>query len=403
MTSFYIMRVFWNTNSYRKPSGVAATKKTFPGKHGFASEEWNNSPNLLDKETNTRMFCLNRFEFPKKNNGNCFIFMYADHGKGAARRQDLVGIAGKAAHLSKKEQKEAMQRLDLSDFRDQAWAVDRVRNAPAYKGNRANFDRMWKFKPNWKCSANTFVWFDDPVRLNPSEITEKKYFSLHYKKAQRLSGTQAGSIMRSVPPYLHLSPAWKNLSDIVNIANPGIPKLPGSEFQIDLEAKGSEELYEDIAELLGRHDLAQTTRKALIEARVGQGQFRRDLETMWSAQCSVTGCNVKQMLRASHIKPWSKCTDAERLDPNNGLLLIANLDALFDKRLISFDQFGQLRTSTVIDGGTMKQFRISGRLRNELNQQQLSYLQWHFDACNPSQSNHEDEGISDNWCHDLIN
>ena len=45
------------------------------------------------------------------------------------------------------------------------------------------------------------------------------------------------------------------------------------------------------------------------------------------------------MLIASHIKKWSDCAnDAERLDDNNGLLLCAHHDALFDKHLITFDE-----------------------------------------------------------------
>ena len=45
------------------------------------------------------------------------------------------------------------------------------------------------------------------------------------------------------------------------------------------------------------------------------------------------------MLIASHIKKWADCTNnAERLDENNGLLLCAHHDALFDKHLITFDE-----------------------------------------------------------------
>lgn len=40
---------------------------------------------------------------------------------------------------------------------------------------------------------------------------------------------------------------------------------------------------------------------------------------------------------ASHIKPWRKCSNKERLDPQNGLLLTARINALFDCGLISND------------------------------------------------------------------
>ena len=45
---------------------------------------------------------------------------------------------------------------------------------------------------------------------------------------------------------------------------------------------------------------------------------------------------------ASHAKPWAECAnDAERLDVFNGFLLVANLNALFDRFLISFDDTGR--------------------------------------------------------------
>lgn len=55
------------------------------------------------------------------------------------------------------------------------------------------------------------------------------------------------------------------------------------------------------------------------------------------------------MLRASHAKPWAECeTDAERLDVFNGFLLSANLDALFDRFLISFDEQGVLMVAPAL-------------------------------------------------------
>ncbi|WP_143286399.1 HNH endonuclease, partial [Burkholderia cenocepacia] len=55
--------------------------------------------------------------------------------------------------------------------------------------------------------------------------------------------------------------------------------------------------------------------------------------------CSVTKVTEPSILVASHIKPWRECiTRAERLSPDNGLLLSPTLDKLFDRGLISFDE-----------------------------------------------------------------
>lgn len=93
-------------------------------------------------------------------------------------------------------------------------------------------------------------------------------------------------------------------------------------------------------------DVPVTDRQALVKARVGQGIFRDQVLRLWSYQCAVTGCGIQEALRASHIKPWSQSTDQERLNPYNGLPLLATLDALFDKHLIAFDPQGKMLLSS---------------------------------------------------------
>lgn len=103
-----------------------------------------------------------------------------------------------------------------------------------------------------------------------------------------------------------------------------------------------------VKELAGARDpveIAATEREALIQARIGQGKFRTDVAALWG-RCAVTGCSMSGVLVASHIVPWAKCTtNAERLDPLNGLLLTPNLDRLFDHFLISFKNDGAILIS----------------------------------------------------------
>ena len=86
----------------------------------------------------------------------------------------------------------------------------------------------------------------------------------------------------------------------------------------------------DIREIETDGNLSETTKTAPIEARLGQGRFRRDLGVI-EGGCAVLGCDTSALLRAAHIKAWRECTNRERLDKNNGLLLTGHLDALFDK------------------------------------------------------------------------
>ena len=63
-----------------------------------------------------------------------------------------------------------------------------------------------------------------------------------------------------------------------------------------------------LADVSGYLNLSSTERDSIIKSRIGQGQFRQSLINYWSA-CAVTGCKEQKLLRASHIKPWSKSED----------------------------------------------------------------------------------------------
>lgn len=86
----------------------------------------------------------------------------------------------------------------------------------------------------------------------------------------------------------------------------------------------------------------ETTKMALVDARLGQGKFRDQLLLVWAGKCAVTKCAQKAVLRASHIKPWRDSSNVERLDRYNGLLLSPNLDAAFDCGLVSFADSGEI-------------------------------------------------------------
>lgn len=88
--------------------------------------------------------------------------------------------------------------------------------------------------------------------------------------------------------------------------------------------------------------LAPTTVLRLADARLGQGKFRDDLFSCFEGACAVTGLAIFELLRASHIKPWTVSNNRERLDPANGVLLAAGVDAAFDRGYIGFGNDGSL-------------------------------------------------------------
>lgn len=122
-----------------------------------------------------------------------------------------------------------------------------------------------------------------------------------------------------------------------------------------------------------------TEAERLVVQRVGQDIFRRGLLEYWDGRCAITDLAVPDLLRASHIKPWSDCErDAERLDVFNGILLGSHLDAAFDCGFITIDQDGGVVVSNTLPAharailGLERPLRVRG-----LHQAHERYLPWH--------------------------
>ena len=81
----------------------------------------------------------------------------------------------------------------------------------------------------------------------------------------------------------------------------------------------------------------KTERRGLVNSRIGQGYYRNLVIEKWDGKCALTDFNKTKLLIASHILPWSKSNEDQKLDPENGILLSPNADALFDKHLITFN------------------------------------------------------------------
>lgn len=126
-------------------------------------------------------------------------------------------------------------------------------------------------------------------------------------------------------------------------------------------------------------DKEDTETEALVKERRGQDKYRKRLEKLWDSRCAVTGVGIPEVLRASHAKPWHDCeTGQERLDPYNGFLLTASLDALFDKFLISFDDDGHILISPRLSASDLKKMGITTGLQlRRIDRRHLPYLAYH--------------------------
>lgn len=149
----------------------------------------------------------------------------------------------------------------------------------------------------------------------------------------------------------------------------------GFEISLKLGLEESAE-FADIRDIIGS-SRDETTKERLVNARLGQGGFREALIEIWGAKCAVTGCSVSQVLRASHIKPWRVSSDFERLDPANGILLSASIDALFDKFIITFAPDGRVIAAASVELEDFQRVGLTLKERLSLSPENEHYMNWH--------------------------
>jgi hypothetical protein len=149
----------------------------------------------------------------------------------------------------------------------------------------------------------------------------------------------------------------------------GQPPLPGDVDQ-DPAVQSDREIF-------SRTDIGPAQKQTLVNARRGQGLFRERVISL-EGRCRVTGVDLVDHLRASHIKPWKDSTDQEKLDGNNGLLLCPNIDHLFDQGYISFTDVGDLLVSKQCPAALIKAWVIDPSMNvGPFRVAQRPYLAYH--------------------------
>ena len=128
-------------------------------------------------------------------------------------------------------------------------------------------------------------------------------------------------------------------------------------------------------------NISTTERESIVKARIGQGKFREQLLDKYGS-CIISGIDVSKALVASHIKPWAVSTNEERVSVNNGLLLSATYDRLFDSGLITFENEGQLIISRFVSEENKNKLQIKNGQVYQLqsNMQMKTFLEYHNDV-----------------------
>ena len=100
--------------------------------------------------------------------------------------------------------------------------------------------------------------------------------------------------------------------------------------KLDRELKFPSYLLDDLIDTEGREVMR------MVKTRSNHRVFQKIVMKNYGGVCCITGIDVPDVNRASHIIPWSRGSKT-RMDPRNGLYLSATYDAAFDRNLLSLD------------------------------------------------------------------
>ena len=145
------------------------------------------------------------------------------------------------------------------------------------------------------------------------------------------------------------------------------------EFFVTNEEKLDDTL-DQINQIKNDKTLTNLEKESIILSRIGQGKFREELIELWKG-CAISKFEDSKFLIASHIKPWKKSTNQEKIDKYNGLLLLPTYDKLFDLGFISFDDSGKIIISKLLN--SFDQLNINNNIIIDIKNNNKKYLKYH--------------------------
>lgn len=93
--------------------------------------------------------------------------------------------------------------------------------------------------------------------------------------------------------------------------------------------------------------------------------------------CAVTSVALAEVLLALHVKPCCEASGTERLDPGNGLLLSAHLDALFEAGLVTSGGGGEMHVSRRVVPRDRDALSIPRLTRGRLTPEERAFMAHH--------------------------
>ena len=149
-------------------------------------------------------------------------------------------------------------------------------------------------------------------------------------------------------------------------------------FRPFVDYHGEEIVKSELHDIENDKKLTSLERENIVRSRIGQGKYREKLLEDCPF-CPITLVNDERLLVASHIKPWVKSENQEKIDPKNGFMFTPTYDKLFDRGFITFEDDGTMQVSPWISPINQKRLNIySGKKVEKLpTTGREKYLKYH--------------------------
>lgn len=281
--------------------------------------------------------------------------------------------------------------------------------AKLYVGNEN--ERLFEFFEDFNvkcffCKKDLKLFLDDAKQeyMNPQQnyrrinnISER--YEIYLKEVNEIDNEVLEFDLYRVnvkPPRVYVNSSsdyWDLIRKIAlpNISYLSVLKLIDEEqkityyFRVFIDYKSDIVKYQMPEEIKQEKDIEKNTeipikkKNNIIKARVGQGKYREDL-LKECPYCPFTMVSDERLLIASHIKPWVKADNIEKVDPKNGFMLTPTYDRLFDRGFITFDDDKKLIVSPWLSPMNQHKLNIyTGKIISQLplDEKRKKYLKYH--------------------------
>lgn len=267
---------------------------------------------------------------------------------------EFLGISNKNKEKQEKDLTEAEKQLVISNFVDVYLVNDSLKYFDI-EYTKKIFEKLDK-NPNWNY---------DNYKVN---LSNNLFTKIHLTEASHGIGTNADEEFQKLRMSVFLNDKLtillakdekvnKKEMFIIFDKNPRFFTILGeynSNWEEYLVKNYNREVFELTKELITENDIEKSRknqskwRKQLAEEMMN---FTKNSNEIFCPLTRITTDFEKAgtLFRASHIKGYRDCTLEEAYDINNGILMVANVDALFDKHLITIEDDGTIIFSYLID------------------------------------------------------